>query len=388
MGKQQLGALFVCNFVIFTGVSALVSLMPVYLKQLGADSSVTGFFMAALSLGMALSNVAAGQLSDRIQLRKPFLIVGGLLAAPITLMMTGVTSVPVLAVLMCGLWFVTGIAMTMVNILVGLISEAGQRGRYFGILSLSVGCGVFFGAFFNGRIVDRWGYEALFALLAAFYLVIPAAALLVEDKKIARMSRQAGATALRSVFANRTFRFLLGASVLAQAANSLIFLSRPLIMDSLNFDATAITSAGAFGNLLTLPLPLVIGWLADRVGRKPLLIFCFLATTLALVGLAGAVDLWHFWVASAFATILGLSTIVGSAMVTDMFPKETLGTSLSILNVTPWVGIVFGLSAGGMAISAFQMIPTLLAAALLSIGATLLLLPISARKPIAQTEAA
>ena len=52
MSKQQLGALFVCNFVIFTGVSALVSLMPVYLKQLGADSLVTGFFMAALSISM------------------------------------------------------------------------------------------------------------------------------------------------------------------------------------------------------------------------------------------------------------------------------------------------------------------------------------------------
>ena len=46
-----------------------------------------------------------------------------------------------LLVLMAGLRFVTGIAMTMVPILVGQAGEAGQRGRLFGLLNLSAGVG-------------------------------------------------------------------------------------------------------------------------------------------------------------------------------------------------------------------------------------------------------
>ena len=98
--------------------------------------------------------------------------------------------------------------------------------------------------------------------------------------------------------------------------------------------------AAAVGTLLSLPLPLVIGRLSDRLGRKPLLLLCFLTTLPGLIILAAAKDSWHFWLASILQTGIGLSVVVGAALMTDIFPDESLDTALSLLTATPWIGIV------------------------------------------------
>jgi len=69
MRKQQLIALCFCNVIIYSGIAGLVGLMPVYLTQLGADTTVTGFFLAFAYLALALSNIVGGRLSDRFQRR-------------------------------------------------------------------------------------------------------------------------------------------------------------------------------------------------------------------------------------------------------------------------------------------------------------------------------
>jgi MFS family permease len=381
MSKTQFMALCVCNIVLFTGLAGLIGLMPLYLADLGADSSLTGFFMAFAYLSLAVSTISSGRLADRFGQRRTLLIIFGGLAVPVTLALSAITSVPLLMALMAVLWFVTGFAMTMVNVIAGLYSEPGSRGRIFGILSLSVGIGLAFGSWVSGRIVDAWGYPALFQLQGLFYIVVPLAALLVKDKTVIRVQ---GSIPVREIFAQRSFLFLFLANVIGQGANSVIFLTRPMIMDAMHFDASAISSAPAFGSLVTLPLPLFIGWLADRAGRRAIIIICFALTSVSFLMMIAAVDLWHFWLASALQSIMGMSMVVGSALTTDMFPEESLGTSLSLLSSTPWIGIVFGFSLGGIAVEAIQIMPTLAVTLALSVVATLLLIPVNPPKTPAQ----
>jgi MFS family permease len=185
---------------------------------------------------------------------------------------------------------------------------------------------------------------------------------------------------------NRTFRFLFFASIMGQASNAVFALSRPLIMQDLRFNATAITTAAAIGSLVSLPLPLVVGRLSDRLGRKPLIVLCFFAMPLGLIVLATAGQIWQFWLASILQTILGISMVVSSALVTDMFADESLDTALSLLNATIWIGIVIGLSVGGVAINVFQMTPTLVVSVLVSLGAIGLLIPMEAPQRPRQEE--
>jgi MFS family permease len=122
-----------------------------------------------------------------------------------------------------------------------------------------------------------------------------------------------------------------------------------------------------------LPLPLLFGWLTDRTDRKRLLIACFLAPVLGLLVQLGASSPWQFWVGSLLSSVVGVSLVVGSAMVTDQFPPSHLDAALSWLNATAWIGIVLGLSVGGLAIQAVQMTSTLLAGVLVGASAMALL---------------
>ena len=387
MSKQQLIALSVCNFVIFAGVSGFIGLIPVYLLELGADASVTGFFLAMVSLALACGTIIGGRLSDRLQKRKGLLVLGAVLSIPTALLMTQVTSVVPLMLLMTFMWYLNGNNMSMVNILGGLFSEPGARGRVFGILSLSSSAGLAFGALINGRIVDRWGFPVMFAVFATFYAIIPLVSLFLRDKTVLPSLEKTAVTGVRDVLHNRMFVYLLSGSFLAQAANSLLFLSRPLLMNEMEFDATAMGTAPAIGGIITLPLPVIVGWLADRFGRKQIIIACFLSTPLAILLLLGATELWQFALASGLGLILGFSNIVGSALVTDTFPKESLGLTLSILNMTPWIGIVAGLSIGGMVMNTFAITPTLILGFVLGIVAVLLLLPIPAERKVTVAQA-
>lgn len=377
MTRKQMTALGICYFVVFTGLAAVVGTMPVYLTLLGQESTLIGFFLAAGYVALAVSTVAAGRLSDLLQRRKPLLILGGALCAPFAWMLGQTTNVIVLMLMVVGLLFMMGLVTTMVSTLTGLFSDAANRGRLFGILNLSVGLGLMFGSFASGPIIDRWDYPTMFRLLAAFYLIVPAVGWFIQDKVVAKTENTTRVPMMGLLLSNRTFLLLFLASILSQAGNTLIFPTRPLIMTALDYDTSAVTTAAAVGSLITLPLPLIVGWLADYVGRKRVIVTSFIGPIAGLLVLAGAIEIWHFWLASILQTIMSVSGVVGSSFITDTFSEGDLGTALSLLNATPWIGIVIGLSAGGLAISTFDMTPTLLIGAAVSFIALVMLLPMS-----------
>jgi MFS family permease len=379
--RARLAALCACNTVIYAGISGLVGLMPIYLSQAGADPTQTGLFLAFMYVCLAASTVVGGTLSQRFQRQRAFLIASGALAALFTWTMRNSPSVTASLVLMGGVWFATGIAISMTSVLTGLSSTPGSTGPRFGVLNLSAGLGLLFGSLVSGRVVDHLGFNGLFAAFGSLCLLIPLAGLLVNDR-VVRPNPTTAAPTDPDLLSRRTIVLLLFASVLAQAANIMLFLSRALLMHDRGYNATAITTASAVGSVVTLPLPLVLGSLADRVGPRTLMVACFAAPVLGLLVQVSAVELWQFWVASAFSTVVGTSIVVASALVTDMVPRAGLSTPLALLNATPWVGIVIGLSAGGAAIHTFQMTPALMLALVPAGIAIILPLSLSTHKVV------
>jgi MFS family permease len=105
MPRKQLTALFLCNLTGLTVGIALIGLLPVYATRLGADSALTGYYMALAFLAFSVGGVASGWLSDRFQRRKVFLVVGWTIAAPLTWLMSQATGIGQLAVLTTVVWF-------------------------------------------------------------------------------------------------------------------------------------------------------------------------------------------------------------------------------------------------------------------------------------------
>jgi len=169
---------------------------------------------------------------------------------------------------------------------------------------------------------------------------------------------------------NMAFMLLLSASILAHVSNFITGLGRPLAMDALDFDATAIASTIAISGAVNIPLPVIIGWLSDRMGRRPLLVWCYLAVTVGVGLLTVSTSIWQFWLAQIFITLIRSGIAIGSALITDLVPPEHLSASLSRFSATPFIGGVIGYAFGGMAIQAFGLTPALVIATVLALVAT------------------
>jgi MFS family permease len=128
-----------------------------------------------------------------------------------------------------------------------------------------------------------------------------------------------------------------------------------------------------------MPLPLLMGWLSDRIDRRPLLAVGYLSALAALILLPASSVLWQFWLVFVLQGIaVGSNSSIGSAWVTDLVPRELLGKGLAFFGATVWVGGVVGFAVAG---SLVQHLGYGLASVLggcLALAATVLLIPIRA----------
>ena len=348
MRRQQLVGLFVCSMVPFIVGNAQAALLAVYLTRLGADPASIGNYLALIFLAVAVGTIAGGWLSDRFQKRKLMLIAATLFMVPLSWLMSQTTQVWQVVALMVSIWSLGGIGLGMVNILAGMFAPENERGRIFGILGLSASVGGVIGGVLIGIIVKQWGFTTLFFIVAFVALITPLSACFLEDKTAIPDHPRGSAAALPGGLAlGASFYLLLAAVFMTNAANAFINLGRPLLMDKTGFDSTAIASVVSVGGAVGIPVPLLIGWLSDRLGRFRLLVLSFLVAGASVLMLTIATSLWHYWVGALLAAAIGAGTAVGLALVTDVVPEQGLGKAISWLNAVNWIGGVIGFIVAG-----------------------------------------
>ena len=358
MDKKQLLALFAISLSISTVGSSMGALLPVNAARLGTNPDGIGLYMAGVYIGLASGVLTTGWLSNRLKRRKTLLIIAGTLAMIAYWGMGLAANMAQLAPLTILATYVEGMQIVLINILAGLHAGPAERGRVFGLL----GSGTSLGALISGLaggIVNRWGFPGFFSAVALVTLLQPLIALLITDKAIQPAARGAEHAGARRALFSRAFGLLFLASVVVFAMSDVFGLTRSLGMNKAGFDPSAILSTVVISGLITLPIPLAMGWLSDRIGRRPLLFICYVAGAAALFGLAIATKLWQFWVASAVQSLVGASMGIGSAMVTDLVPPEALSSGLSLFNGTMWIGLIVGSALAGTAIQRLGFSTTL-----------------------------
>jgi len=356
MDRRQLAALFFCLMAPPFVANCLLPLLPVYVRELGADPTLTGIYLSFAFGALAAGTIVAGWLSNRFQARRSMIILNTVLMALGILMMGVASDLIQLTIATMIVWFAAGIVVTMVNILTGLLADPAHRGRTFGIVGLSIGIGVLLAGLIGGPVVDRWGFGALFIVAALSQPIQLVAGFAIKEKKLtvdpSVSQTRTGTTAL-----GIGFWFLLIANLLAQGISLGSGIGRPLFMDSLGYDASAITSTVVATGLITFPLPFIVGVLSDRFGRRQLLMICFAGPWLGMLLLAGSSDLWHFWLSAILVAVTGSVGTVGSALVTDLVPPESLDKALAQFGATPWIGGVIGYTGAGLIIQSLGMQP-------------------------------
>ena len=162
-------------------------------------------------------------------------------------------------------------------------------------------------------------------------------------------------------------------SLAASFAAYLFIAGRSLVMADLEFGATAISFTSALSEVPILPLPLLLGRLSDRFGRRPFVALGYLAASGGLLGLAASTSVWQFWVSSIAMTIALITGAVGTALVADVLPREALAKGLSLFAATTWIAGVLGCAGAGLAVQRLGPASTFVAGALLPLVALALL---------------
>ncbi|MBK8023820.1 MAG: MFS transporter [Chloroflexi bacterium] len=384
MTRKQLILLFMCYLLPSTVGSSIMAVMSLYARTLGADAAQTGLFLAIAFALLAITTIGSSSLSGRFGRRKLFIIAPALLNAPLFFLMGTAQDVVQLGLLTTLGWGLFGISTSMLTILTGLFADDRSRGRTFGVMGVALALGQVIGGLVSGALVDRWGFPALFTFSAALWLLLAVIALGLADKQTAKAApaspaaaRQTGSylltqtgsyaavqtgtfAALRSSAPlGGAFLLILAASVMAFSGNFVGEMVRPLAMDANGFSTSEITGAVAFAGLINLPLPFVMGWLSDRIGRRGVLYTCY---TLAAVGVAlmiPATAAWHFWIAAALIALVNSGFAIGSALVTEMAPPSALESSLARFAATRWIGAVVSFAGAGMAVQVLGVSLTL-----------------------------
>jgi len=373
MPKKQSLALFVCSLVPWTVGNGLLPLLPVYATQLGADPRTAGNYLAFSYVAIAFGAISAGWISDGFQRRKIPLIIVSMAGIPVCWLMGRAGSILALSVLTALFWFSGGVGLGLIGILTGLSASQDERGKVFGILSLTGGLGGLVGGLASGIIVDRWGFQTLFTILTFFITCWPISGIFLSEKKTERIDKQ-DEPAKRKSALGRDFYLLLTASLMVTISGFVIVLGRSLLMNDLDFSATEISITGAVSGIIAMPLPLLMGWLSDRTGRKVYLFLGYGLSIASLFILAMSASFWCFLIASALQAIfMGVNGTIGNALATDMLPQESLGRGLALLSAASSIGGVFGFAGAGYTLQSFGVLPTFVISMSLPVIAIILL---------------
>jgi len=307
MKQKQLAYLFICNLIpLFVGMG-LFPLLPLYTARFGATPTMVGICYAVTYTASLAGVVVAGWLGERIPLKVLF-VAGSALGTPALALLGLASALWHIMILMALVWFCGTLAITLTNVLTGLIADGKSRGASFSLMSMAYPLGGVLGGAAIGQLVAWRGYPLMFATLAVVWVALPLAGLLVLQEPVRPSGAARSAPGRAPARIGGAFYPLLLAALISAIAISLGRLGTALSMQMLSFAPDAVASTAIVSGLVAAPTALLMGALSDRVGYARCL---FLGYALAVGGaltLMFAAQLWHFWLAATLLSVAWSST--------------------------------------------------------------------------------
>ncbi len=314
--KRTLYITFFAQMVSAVGFSIVIPFLPLYVEQLGTDTSLgiefwSGMVFASMAITMAIASPIWGTLADRYG-RKLMVMRSMFGGALILLAMGFARSAEQLALLRALQGLITGTVLAT-NSLVAAAVPREQSGSAMGLLQGGFLGGIALGPLIGGFISDMFGFRSAFAITAVLLLVGGILVTLGVQEHFVPPARDRARGAVL-----RNWRYVLHmpgvlpaylVRFLSRFAPMLLLPFLPLFVSSLRPDAPnqgtitglIVGSAYAAGTVSSL----FLGRLGDRHGHRRILILSVLvgACCYALQGLT--TQIWP---------LLGLQILTGAAI--------------------------------------------------------------------------
>lgn len=347
-----MAALWALNFTASAQFLIVTPMLPLIRDQLGVREDLLGLLVTSYAVGVGISALVSGPVSDRVGRRAVLLY--GSAAMAVALLLHGLaTSFEALLAVRLLAGCAGGLLASNSIAYVADAFPFAQRGRANGILASGFAAGQIFGIP-AGTLLGELGYRLPFV---AFGLCVGIAVALIfrflPQPDVPRTDRLTVRTTLEAF--QRVFsRVPTAASV---ASYTVMFLGISLFITYLptelaaRFDASAsavstLFVVGGVANLLVAPLA---GALSDRVGKKVLVVGG--STAMGIMMILTPWLLFSFWAAYPLFFIVmvfvALRISPMQALVSSLVPANERGTLLALSFAVGQVGFGLGASLAG-----------------------------------------
>ncbi|MBC2711545.1 MAG: MFS transporter [Desulfosarcina sp.] len=374
--RKIFGTLFFSIFAAVTGVGIVVPLLPVYAHDLGASGLYIGLIFGAFSLSRTFFLPYFGRLSD-IKGRKPFIITGLFFYAVISvafILSTGVES-------LIGIRFIQGIAsamiMPVVQAYVGDITPKGKEGWVMGLFNMSLFIGLSAGPLIGGVIKDRFSLQGAFICMGTMSIVGFVLSLVFlpprAEERVVKKGRPP--VGWLKILTDRTIAGLFFFRLAYTACIGIIWSFLPVFADmEFSVSASGIGILVMLGVFVSGVMHVPMGWLADQLNRKAMIILGGLVTTGAVYAFTHANGFQDmFWASVVFGIGGGISMpALMAAAVLQGNRSSAMGSVMALLTVGHSLGMLIGSLLAGVMMDWFQLRQAFVLGALIMATGTVL----------------
>lgn len=359
--KAELTPLYIRSIVNSFGVGMVNPFTGAYAVKLGASASDMGWFQSSSNISNNVMQIFWGRLSDKLKRRIPFIVFGSLIVAVLWLPMIFVTNATQLIILLAIQALLGSMATPAWTALIGDLVPSLKLGTTNATINLWASVGSLIATATSGIVMIQIGMQPqemfFIPLIVAVVCGITSSIIMlrIKERKVNERPNSKGNFAsdifdilkftretpdfVRYCYVEGTFQFFMS------IAWPLMAITQIKVLNASMLDIALFT---VVQSLVTIIFQGWAGRLADRIGRKPLLVFFRFSLLTVPIAYAFSPNMNTLIAVSAF---WGLSNALGQASMTayllDVAPKEYRGSFAATFNLVVGVTSFFGSLIGG-----------------------------------------
>jgi len=359
--KEELTPLYIRSIVNSFGTGMVSPFTGAYAVKLGASASDMGWFQSSSNISNNIMQIFWGRLSDKLKRRVPFIVFGSLIVAVLWLPMIFVTNATQLIILLAIQALLGSMATPAWTALIGDMVPALKLGTTNATINLYASIGSLIATAISGILMIQIGIQPqeifFIPLIVAAICGIASSAIIFrikEKKSSEKLNLKGHFTAdifnifqiakktpdfAKYCYVEGTFQFFMS------IAWPLMAITQIKVLNASMLDIATFT---VVQSIITIIFQGWAGRLADRMGRKPLLVFFRFSLLTVPIAYAFSPNMNTLIAVSAF---WGLANALGQASMTayllDIAPKEYRGSFAATYNLVVGITTFFGSLIGG-----------------------------------------
>ena len=340
--------LIVVSLAIFIDIlsySVVLPFLPFVVEKQGQNQSITGIILAAYSIGLLLSSLVFGVVSDRTNNQKGLMVFGLGLMIFASASMAIFENLWVLSIgrflqgVSSGITWVSGLA------LLGANNNPKEIGVKMGFVMGSYGLGQFVGPLIGGYFYT-FGYCFPFIIITVGAVIdLIMRILWVKDRSdVVKKAETSIISGLKCVFTCRPAIIILSVGTIAAFVIGSLELGIVLVLKE-HFSLTE-EKVGLFFMVFVVPqllISLIGGWLYDKVGFKRVTSVAALACSCS-IGLMALIDSLTIYGCMIAMFSVSITFFLSGVLpeLTKVVPESVYGATFGIFNFAFGVGLLFG----------------------------------------------